>query len=46
MLGLATITLVVFLFFTKEGMEPLLYKSIMGIVEFYAGTFVLSKAGR
>lgn len=46
LLGLATITLVVFLFFTKEGMEPLLYKSIMGIVEFYAGTFVLSKAGR
>ncbi len=46
LLGLATITLVVFLFFTKEGMEPLLYKSILGIVEFYAGTFVLSRVNK
>ena len=39
LLGLCTITYVVFLFFTDKGMEPLLYMSILGIVEFYLGTF-------
>jgi hypothetical protein len=43
LLGLCTITYVVFLFFTDKGMEPLLYMSILGIVEFYLGTFFLSK---
>jgi hypothetical protein len=44
LLGLFTITYVVYLFFTDKGMEPLLYMSILGIVEFYLGTFLLSKA--
>jgi len=43
LLGLSTITYVVFLFFTDKGMEPLLYMSILGIVEFYLGTFLLDK---
>lgn len=43
LLGLCTITYVVFLFFTDKRMEPLLYMSILGIVEFYLGTFFLSK---
>ena len=46
LLGLCTITYVVFLFFTDKGMEPLLYMSILGIVEFYLGTFILDKAGK
>ena len=44
LLGLCTITYVVYLFFTDKGMEPLLYMSILGIVEFYLGTFLLEKA--
>ncbi len=44
-LGLATITYVVYRFFTQMGMEPLLYMSILGIVEFYAGTYILGKVG-
>ena len=46
LLGLCTITYVVFLFFTDKGMEPLLYMSILGIGEFYLGTFIVSKAGK
>ncbi|MFQ5449307.1 MAG: hypothetical protein ACE5E9_01690 [Nitrospinaceae bacterium] len=45
-LGLATITLVVMQFFTQEGMESLLIKTLLGIGEFYCGTFVLGKIGK
>lgn len=45
-MGLCTITYVVFLFFTDKGMEPLLYMSILGAVEFYLGTFILSRTGK
>ena len=43
LLGLATITLVVLLFFGQWKMEPLLYLSISGAVEFYAGTWLLER---
>lgn len=46
LMGLCTITYVVFLFFTDKGMEPLLYMSILGAVEFYLGTFILSRTGK
>ncbi len=39
--GLMTITAVVFMFFSQMKMEPLLYWSLLGIVEFYLGTFLL-----
>ncbi|PIQ95408.1 MAG: hypothetical protein COV67_15090 [Nitrospinae bacterium CG11_big_fil_rev_8_21_14_0_20_56_8] len=41
LLGLATMTLVVYLFFTKMTMEDLLVWTIVGGVEFYAGTWIL-----
>ncbi|UCD11924.1 MAG: hypothetical protein JSU88_02225 [Nitrospinaceae bacterium] len=41
LLGLATITAVVIFFFTKMSMEPLLIWSLVGITEFYLGTFLL-----
>ncbi len=43
LLGLATITLVVLLFFGQWKMEPLLYLSIAGAVEFYGGTSLLGR---
>ena len=43
MLGLATITLVVVLFFGQWKMEPLLYLSIAGAMEFYGGTWLLER---
>jgi len=43
LLGLATITLVVLLFFGQWKMEPLLYLSISAIVEFYSGTWLLER---
>jgi hypothetical protein len=43
LLGLATITSVVILFFGRWKMEPLLYLSILGIIEFYGGTWLLGK---
>jgi len=43
LLGLATITSVVILFFGQSKMEPLLYLSILGAVEFYAGTWLLER---
>jgi hypothetical protein len=42
LLGLATITAVVFLFFTQMSMEPLLIWSVVGAVEFYGGTWLLT----
>ncbi len=44
LLGMATITLVVFQFFTTMGMETLLYWTILGIGEFYGGTLLLGKS--
>ena len=43
MLGLATITLVVLLFFGQWKMEPLLYLSVAGALEFYGGTWLLER---
>jgi len=43
LLGLATITSVVILFFGQSKMEPLLYLSILGAVEFYGGTWLLER---
>ena len=43
LLGLITLTIVVFLFFTRVSMEPLLYLTILGIVEFYGGALLLGK---
>ena len=43
LLGLATITSVVILFFGQSKMEPLLYLSVLGAVEFYGGTWLLEK---
>ena len=43
LMGLATITLVVLLFFGQWKMEPLLYLSIAGAVEFYGGTWLLDR---
>jgi hypothetical protein len=41
LLGLATITAVVVLFFTKMSMDSLLTWSLVGVSEFYLGTFLL-----
>ncbi|MDP6711448.1 MAG: hypothetical protein QGG38_01995 [Nitrospinaceae bacterium] len=43
LLGLATITLVVLLFFGQWKMEPLLYLTIAGAVEFYGGAWLLNR---
>ncbi len=43
LLGLATITAVVFLFFSHMSMEPLLIWSIVGAMEFYGGTWLLTE---
>ena len=42
-LGLATISLVVLMFFTQVSMEPLLIWSLLGASEFYGGTWLLGK---
>ena len=46
LVGLATISLVVFLFFTQMTMEPLLMWSLLGAFEFYGGTWLLGKEGQ
>jgi len=43
--GLATISLVVLMFFTQMKMEPLLIWSLLGASEFYGGTLLLGKEG-
>ena len=43
LIGIATITAVVFLFFTQMSMEPLLIWSVVGAVEFYGGTWLLTE---
>ena len=45
LVGLATISLVIFMFFTQIKMEPLLIWSLVGISEFYVGTWLLGKEG-
>ena len=46
LVGLATISLVVFMFFTQMSMEPLLIWSLLGVSEFYCGTWLLGKEGK
>ena len=46
LVGLATISLVVFMFFTQMTMEPLLMWSLLGAIEFYGGTWLLGKEGQ
>jgi hypothetical protein len=41
LIGLATISAVVFMFFTQMSMEPLLVWSLIGASEFYGGTWLL-----
>ena len=43
--GLATISLVVLMFFTQMSMEPLLIWPILGVSEFYGGTWLMGKEG-
>ncbi len=43
-LGLAIITAVVLLFFTRAGMEFLLYYCLAGFAAFYGGTMILGKS--
>ena len=43
--GLATISLVVLMFFTHMSMEPLLIWSLLGASEFYGGTWLLGNEG-
>ncbi|MFQ5716749.1 MAG: hypothetical protein ACE5GQ_06560 [Nitrospinales bacterium] len=42
-LGFITMTWVVVRFFTEESMTPLLYMSLLGMIEFYGGTLLLDK---
>ena len=44
-LGLATISMVILMFFTQMSMEPLLIWSLLGASEFYGGTWLLGKEG-
>ena len=46
LIGLATISLVVFMFFTQMTMEPLLMWSLLGAFEFSGGTWLLGKEGQ
>jgi hypothetical protein len=41
LIGLATISAVVFMFFSQMSMEPLLIWSLIGASEFYGGTWLL-----
>lgn len=43
LLGMATMTAVVFMFFTQMNMEPLLIWTLVGAAEFYGGTLLLGK---
>ena len=43
LVGLATISLVVFMFFTQMSMEPRLIWTLLGATEFYVGTWLLGK---
>jgi len=46
LIGLATISVVVFMFFTQMSMEPLLIWTLLGATEFYTGTWLLDKEGQ
>jgi hypothetical protein len=41
LIGLATISTVVLMFFSQMSMEPLLIWSLIGVAEFYGGTWLL-----
>ena len=41
LIGLATISVVVLMFFSQMSMEPLLIWSLIGASEFYGGTWLL-----
>ena len=41
LIGLATISAVVLMFFSRMSMEPLLIWSLIGASEFYGGTWLL-----
>ena len=43
LIGLATLSVVVFMFFTQMSMEPLLTWSLIGVSEFYGGTWLMGK---
>jgi hypothetical protein len=43
LIGLATISLVVLMFFTQMSMEPLLIWTLLGATEFYLGTWLLGR---
>jgi hypothetical protein len=45
LIGLATISAVVFMFFSQMSMEPLLIWSLIGASEFYGGTWLLGNQG-
>ena len=45
LIGLMTLTSVVFMFFSRMRMEPLLYWTLLGIIEFYGGTYLLGNEG-
>jgi len=46
LIGLATISLVVLMFFTQMSMEPLLIWTLLGATEFYLGTWLLGREGQ
>ena len=46
LIGLATISLVVLMFFTQMSMEPLLIWTLLGATEFYIGTWLLGNEGQ
>jgi len=41
--GLVSLTYVVFMFFTSMGMEPLLIGTVVGASCFYVGTLILGR---
>ncbi len=43
LIGLATVTAVVFMFFKQTSMEFLLTLSLLGASEFYGGTWLIGK---
>ena len=43
LIGLATISAAVRMFFTQMSMDPLLIWSLIGAFEFYSGTWLLGK---
>ncbi|MEE2987473.1 MAG: hypothetical protein VX667_06775 [Nitrospinota bacterium] len=46
LIGLAVISAVVLMFFTQTSMEPLLYLTIIGLIQFYGGTWLLNRSSK